>query len=416
VYRTKRAFVEEGLDAALQHAQPCAKDTPILSDKTAAHPNARYIVELTEDERSRLEKLTDGGTSKARKLKRAQILLASDRGASNAEIATNVNCGTSTVYRTKKTFVEEGLEQALSERPRPGAARKLTGREEAILVAVACSSPPTGRARWTLQLLADEFVQLVEHDGISAATVGRRLAEQEIKPWQKKMWCIPCVDAEFVERMEDVLDLYAEECDPARPVVCFDEKPYQLIGEARIPIRARPGQPERFDYEYRRNGTVNIFMFVDAHRPWRHAKVTSQRTNLDFAECMRDLVDIHYPDAERIRVVMDNLSTHRAKNLYDAFPAEEARRILRKLEFHYTPKHASWLDMAEIEIGVLGGQCLSRRIPTFSELQLHVEAWAHARNQSGARIDWMFDIRKAREKLGRAYPIPFHAPTVANAA
>jgi transposase len=377
--------------------------------------NVRYIVELTSTEREGLESLIAGGTEQVRKIKRAQILLACDRRVPDCDIARAVNCGTATIYRTKSTFVEEGLQQALNERPRPGAPRKLTAREEAILVAVACSVPPTGRARWTLQLLADEFVQLVEHDGISADTVGRRLAEKQIKPWQKKMWCIPCVDAEFVERMEDVLELYAEDPDPARPVVCFDEKPYQLVGEARVPIRAKPGQPERFDYEYRRNGTANIFMFVDAHLPWRHAKVTAQRTNLDFAECMRDLVDVHYPNAARIRVVMDNLSTHRAKNLYEAFPAPEARRLLRKLEFHYTPKHASWLDMAEIEIGVLGKQCLARRIPSYAHLELQVEAWTEARNRSGARIDWMFDVRNAREKFGRAYPVPFHAAPAAAA-
>lgn len=371
--------------------------------------NVRYIVELTNTEREVLEDLVAAGTQKVRKVKRAQILLACERGVPDAEIAVTVKCGTATIYRVKKSFVEEGLQQALREQPRRGAERKLTGREEAILVALACSNPPTGRARWTLQLLADEVVQLVDHESISAATVGRRLAEKEIKPWQKKMWCIPRVDAEFVERMEDVLELYAEDADLARPVICFDEKPCQLVGETRVPIRAKPGQPQRFDYEYRRNGTANIFVFVNAHQPWRHAKVTAQRTNLDFAECMRDLVDVHYPQAERIRVVMDNLSTHRAKNLYEAFPAPEARRILRKLEFHFTPKHASWLNMAEIEIGVLGGQCLARRISDYAQLEVQVEAWTKLRNAAGARINWMFDVRDAREKFGRSYPIAFHA-------
>ena len=277
--------------------------------------NIRYIVELTSDERATLEKLVSGGSAKVRRLKRAQILLACDRRILDAKIAISVKCGTATVYRAKKTFVEEGLEAALKERPRPGRERKLTGREEAILVAVACSNPPIGRARWTLQLLADEFVQFVAHDSISKSTIGRTLAEKEIKPWQKKMWCIPRVDAEFVERMEDVLDLHAEEHDPSRPVVCFDEKPYQLIGETRVPIRARAGRRERVDYEYRRNGTANIFVCVSANSSWRDAKVTEQRTNLDFAEYMRDLVDVHFPNAKRIRVVMDNLSTHRAKNL-----------------------------------------------------------------------------------------------------
>ena len=176
------------------------------------------------------------------------------------------------------------------------------------------------------------------------------------------MWCVPKVDGEYVARMEDVLDLYAEPPDPKRPVVCFDESPIQLIGEVRPPLPAAPGQVERFDYEYRRNGTVNLFVILDAHRPWRKVKVTERRTAGDFAQCMRELVDVDFPQAERIRVVMDNLSTHTPGSLYEAFPAAEAHRILRRLEFHYTPKHASWLNMVEIEIGVLKGQCLDRRI------------------------------------------------------
>ena len=379
--------------------------------------NIRYIVKLTSTEREALEQLVAGGTKKVRKVKRAQILLAADRGIADADIAATIGCGTATIYRIKKAFVDESLEQALNDKPRPGARRKLSGREEAILVALACSSPPLGRARWTLKLLADDFVKLevIELESVSAATVGRRLAEKEIKPWREKMWCIPTVDAEFVERMEDVLELYAEEPDPLRPTICFDEKPYQLIGETRTPIPATPGQPRRVDYEYRRNGVANIFMMVGAALPWRHAKVTAQRTNIDFAECMRDLVDIHFPHAERVRVVMDNLSTHRAKNLYEAFPAAEARRILRRLEFHFTPKHASWLNMAEIEIGVLSAQCLDRRLDSQAKLEVEVDAWTQARNSAGARIKWMFDLAKAREKLGRAYPVPLHATSSAAA-
>jgi hypothetical protein len=164
------------------------------------------------------------------------------------------------------------------------------------------------------------------------------------------MWCIPQVDGTYVARMEDVLDLYAEDADPKRPVVCFDESPTQLISEVREPIPAAPGQPERYDCEYRRNGTANLFVFLDAHKSWRHVKVTDHRTARDFAACMRDLVDIHCPNADRIRVVMDNLSTHIAGALYEAFPATEAHRVLQRLEFHYTPKHASWLNMVEMSL------------------------------------------------------------------
>jgi hypothetical protein len=218
------------------------------------------------------------------------------------------------------------LERALSEEPRPGAERKLTGKEEALLVATACASPPEGCARWTLELLAGAMVKLTEHKSLSHETVRRRLAENDLKPWRKDMWCIPKVDGEYVARMEDVLDLYAEAPDPKRPVVCFDESPVQLIGEARQPISARPGQLERYDYEYRRNGTVNLFVLLDVHRPWRKVKVTERRAAEDYAQCMRDLVDIHYPDAEIIRVVQDNLSTHSAGALYQMFPPAEARR------------------------------------------------------------------------------------------
>jgi transposase len=368
--------------------------------------NIRYRVTLTSDERQQLQALVSGGKTAARKIKRAQILLAADAKSTDEAIALNIGVGTSTVYRTKQQFVEEGLEHALSEAPRPGQARKLSAADESLLVALACSGPPAGRSRWTLDLLAGEMVRLTVHKTLSGDTVGRRLSEMDLKPWLQKMWCVPKIDGEYVARMEDVLDLYAEEPDPLRPVVCFDETPRQLIGEARVPIRPEPGKPARSDYEYVRNGTANVFMFADVNRPWRHAKVTDQRTCVDFAECMRDLVDKHYPDAERIRVVMDNLSTHSAGALYEAFEPAEARRILGKLEFHFTPKHASWLNMVEIEIGVMVAQCLNRRIPNKAMLIREIAAWEGSRNRAKATINWMFTVERAREKLGRAYPQP----------
>ena len=254
--------------------------------------------------------------------------------------------------------------------------------------------------------MAGKLVKLTEHEDISRETVRRRLTENELKPWRKDMWCIPKVNGEYVARMEDVLDLYAEEPDPKRPVVCFDESPTQLIGEVRQPIPAQPGQLERYDCEYKRNGTANLFIFLDVHRPWRKVKVTDSRAAADFATCMQELSDVHYAEAERIRVVLDNLSTHFPGSLYQAFPACEARRILRRLEFHYTPKHASWLNMVEIEIGVLRGQCLDRRIGTKELLVSEIAAWEQQRNASGDRIKWMFTTEKARTKMGHAYPQP----------
>jgi transposase len=368
--------------------------------------NVRYRVELNQTEREQLTAILSGGKHAARRLRRAQVLLAADAGASDEEIARSVGVGGSTVYRTKRRFVLGNLEAALSEEPRPGARRKLSGKQEALLVATACSKPPAGRCRWTLELLAGEMVKLTEHDNVSRETVRRRLAENDLKPWRKDMWCIPQVDADYVARMEDVLDLYAEESNPKRPVVCFDESPTQLIGEVRLPIPAVPGQLERYDCEYKRNGTANLFVFFDVHRPWRKVKVTERRAAQDYAQCMRELVDLHYPEAEYIRIVQDNLSTHSAAALYQTFPPAEARRILRRLEFHYTPKHASWLNMVEIEIGVLRSQCLDRRIATQQQLESEIAAWEYQRNASGARIKWMFTTEKARAKMGRAYPRP----------
>jgi transposase len=366
----------------------------------------RYRVELSEAERHELQAMLNGGRHAARKLKRAQILLAADAGLPDETIARSLAVSGSTVYRTKRRFVEGDLARALDEEPRPGAARKLSGPEEALLVATACSSPPEGRARWTLELLAGEMVRLTEHQHLSRETVRRRLAENALEPWRQKRWCVPRVDGEYVARMEDVLDLYAEPPDPKRPVVCFDESPTQLIGEVRQPLPPEPGRLARYDYEYRRNGTANLFVALDAHRPWRKVKVTERRTAVDFAACMRELAEVDFPDAERIRVVLDNLSTHAPGSLYEAFPAPEARRVLRRLEFHFTPKHASWLNMAEIEIGVLRGQCLDRRIGERDQLEREIAAWEQARNAAGARVQWLFTTEKARAKMGRAYPVP----------
>lgn len=366
--------------------------------------NIVYRVELSQAERVQLTALLSGGKHAVRKIKRAQTLLAADAGVSDDEIETQVGTSGSSVYRTKKRYVEESLEAALSEAPRSGAERKLSGKEESLLIATACSAPPPGRARWTLALLADALVSLTEHESLSDETVRRRLGENALKPWRRKMWCIPKVDAAYVAAMEDVLDLYGEAPDTKRPVISFDESPTQLIGEARMPIPAEPGKPERFDCEYKRNGTQNLFVFLDINRPWRKVKVTDRRAAADFAQCMRDLTDIHFPEAEKIRVVMDNLSTHSPASLYNSFPAPEARRILKGLEFHFTPKHASWLNMVEIEIGVLKGQCLDRRIENRERLIAEIAAWEKQRNESGDRIKWMFSTDQARNKLKRVYP------------
>ena len=204
--------------------------------------------------------------------------------------------------------------------------------------------------------------------------------------------------------MEDVLDVYTRPYDERFPQVCLDEKSKQLVGEVREPLAASPGRPARHDYEYERNGTANLFIVCEPLAGWRHVEVTERRTKLDWAHCVQDLVDVHYPEAEKIVLVMDNLNTHTPAALYEAFVPVEARRIARKLEIHYTPKHGSWLNMAEIELSVLSRQCLDRRIPDRESLAGEVDTWEAERNAAESSIDWRFTSDEARIKLKRLYP------------
>jgi transposase len=205
--------------------------------------------------------------------------------------------------------------------------------------------------------------------------------------------------------MEDVLDLYEEPYDPNKPVVCFDEMPYQMVAEKRTPLPQKPGRPQRYDYEYERKGMLNIFAFFEPKQSgWRHLDITERRTAVDFASAMRRLVDEHYPTTEKVRVVLDNLNTHSPASLYKAFEPEEARRLLHRLEFHNTPKHASWLNMVEIELSVLSRQCLERRIPDAERLAREIGAWEQERNEEGTTVQWRFTASDAREKLARLYP------------
>lgn len=204
--------------------------------------------------------------------------------------------------------------------------------------------------------------------------------------------------------MEDVLDVYCRPFDPRRPNVCLDEMSRQLLGHTRKPLPPAPDRPRREDYEYKREGTVNLFMCCEPLAGWRHVEVTERRTRVDWAQVVKDLVDVHYPDAERIVLVMDNLNTHSPASLYEAFPPAEAKRIADKLEIHYTPKHGSWLDMAEIELSVLSRQCLGQRLPSKEAMATAVEAWETERNRAVAKINWRFTTADARIKLKHLYP------------
>ena len=218
-------------------------------------------------------------------------------------------------------------------------------------------------------------------------------------------WCIPSKeDAEFVACMEDVLDVYELPYNPRHPVVCMDEKPYQLLGEVREPLPMKPGNDRKTDSEYIRNGTCSIFAFIEPLGGKHHVSVHEHRTAVDWAAEIKYLSDQMYPEAEKIVLIMDNLNTHKPASLYKAFPPAEARRIIKRLEIHYTPKHGSWLDIAEIELNVMTRQCLSRRIETISLLKSELAAWEMERNGNEAKIQWHFQTGDAREKLISLYP------------
>ena len=220
-----------------------------------------------------------------------------------------------------------------------------------------------------------------------------------------EQWCIPEANAEFVWHMEDVLAVYARPYDPRRPVVCLDETSRQVLADTHEALPVAPGRVARHDPEYARNGVVNFFIVGEPLRGWRQVRLSDRRTRIDFAQCIQEVVDLHYPQAERIVLVLDQLNTHSPASLYQAFPPAEAKRLAAKLEIHHTPKHGSWLNMAEIELSVLARQCLNRRLGDRARMEREVAAWTAARNAAVATIDWQFTTEDARIKLKRLYPV-----------
>lgn len=238
---------------------------------------------LTDNEREELQHLCRKGKHLSRKIRKANILLEADKGQMDEQIVRNLGVGQATVERTRRRFVEGNLRYALSDSPRNGRPRKFDGIQKTALIALACTTPPEGCAIWTAERLAERMVSLGVVEAISPGSVRMILKKENLKPWQKQQWCIPAIDAEYVWRMEEVLELYADPLDETRPVICFDESPFQLIAESRPSIPMKPGQPQRIDYEYERRGTANMFLLLQPLGGWRHVKITPQRTKTDFA-------------------------------------------------------------------------------------------------------------------------------------
>jgi len=319
----------------------------------------KYIVKLSKDEREDLRAITSKGKHKSQKILNAQILLGCDEGEFQTERSTNeviarvLGTSMKKIDRVKKRFVMGGIEATLTKKKGSRIYKKKSdGDFEAHLVALSCSEPPEGFARWSLRMLADKVVELHYIDRISHEAVRGILKKNEIKPWQKIGWVIPPEhNGSFVANMEKVLDVYKQRYDPQNPVVCMDESPKQLIAETRIPIPASPGEPERYDYEYERRGTCNIFVAFEPLTGNRMVEVTERRTKEDWAHFMEKIAG-RYETAEKIKIVMNNLNTHEPGSFYEAFPPDKAKALWERFDFVYTPKHGSWLNMAEIELNV----------------------------------------------------------------
>jgi hypothetical protein len=327
-------------------------------------------------------------------------------GWSDSRIIEALETNASMVYRVRKQLVAEGFEAVLSRKQpaRPAVMPIFDGEKEAKLITLACSKPPKGYARWSLRLLERKVVELNVAERASDNTIGRVL-KNTLKPHRRQQWVIPPkANSAFVAAMEDVLAVYTRPRDPDRPLVCLDETSKQLVAETRVPVPMKPGRPARHDYEYERNGTANLFMMFAPLEGWRYVKITDRHTAVDYAHVLKDLADTHFADAKTIVLVQDNLNIHSKASLYEAFPAAEARRLVERFEWHYTPKHGSWLDLAESELGVLSSQCLDRRIPDKQTLSEEIAAWVDDRNARHTKADWHLTTADARIKLKHLYP------------
>lgn len=337
----------------------------------------------------------------ARVVRRANILNCLHLGYGSAEISTILNVDPKTVTNIAGAYLELGVDAALFDDERSGRPIDFDDRERSRIVAMVCSDPPAGCYRWTLDLIVDETHkrELIE-GSISREQVRIILQEHDLKPWQEKMWCIGELDAEYVEKMEDVLDVYARPYNATKPVVCVDEKPVPLISDSRDRIKPEgPGEILKKDYEYVRDGSVNVFCGVEPKAGRYFNAVTETRTGVDFAHFLKT-IERRYSEAEKIVLVMDNLSTHKEKHLIDCFGEQEGKELWSRFEVHYTPKHGSWLNQAEIAIGIYSRQCLGDgRIGNMDNLVRQTKAWNKRANRKKQTFNWRFTKSKARKSM-----------------
>ena len=333
--------------------------------------------------------------------------LCGNDNISISKLLDAVGVSRATFYNILKDYQERGFDCLYrKKRNTPPVEAKITGEVEAHLIALACHTHPEGYCKWTLRLLSERMVQMQYIDSISHTSVGNVMKKNSLKPHLVEEWCIPKEQsADFAACMEDVLEVYSRPYDKAYPVLCMDEKPLQLLAEARRGHRKKNGAYIQ-DSEYVRNGTCSIFLFTEPLSGFRYATALERRTKIDWAKQMKYVADTFYPDAEKIILVCDNLNTHDKSSFYEAFPPPEALRLAKRFEFHYTPKHGSWLDIAEIELAALSKQCLGkRRIDNLETLNSEIAKWQQDRNERQKSVDWQFTAENARIKLKQLYPI-----------
>lgn len=391
-------------------------------------PKINHSVTLSGDEIGKLKAITHKGAKESAKtIMHANILLLSndglgDKKKTNREIAELFDLSPNTVNQIRRTYSEQGLEAALKRKTRltPPHISKITGDFEAHVLATALAPAPNGRARWTLRLLAEYCTEKQYIVSISHSAVGVMLNTNQVKPHLSEYWCTPKErDAEFVMHMEDILGIYKQEYNPLKPVICMDEKPVQLLDEIRERVAAKPlcinpdtglpkhGRLEKIDSEYVRCGTASIFMFTEPLGGWRHTEALKSRKKEDFALMMRKVSETYYPDVDKITLIADNLNTHNKGAFYETFPPEIAYALSQKFDFHYTPKHGSWLNIAECELSSMSIQCLgNQRIKSIDELNELLFAWEIDRNTRQKGVNWQFTAEDARIKLKRLYPTP----------
>lgn len=373
---------------------------------------SKYSVRLNQGQRKQLEQMIKSGVAPARKIMHAQILLKVDQGEqglhwSIKQVQGALAVSDTLIRKVKKRFVEEGLEAALNRKKQPDRPekRKINGRQEAQMIATVCTQQPEGQERWTIRALTTRIIELEIVEEVGRETVRTILHKNKLKPWLQKEWCIgPVGDGDYVYHMEDVLDIHERPYDPKKPTIGIDEGSFQLVGDKQAPLAMKAGGIKKIDYEYERNGFCNVFLMIEPLTGKMVTEVTERRTKSDFAHFIKKICDEVYPDAEKLVVVLDNLNTHTPGSFYQTFCKQEAKRLTEKLEIHYTPKHGSWLNIAEIGLSVLSRQALSERTKEITSVQEKVAAWQAKREKNPLRVNWQFTTHDARIKLKYLYP------------